>query len=83
MSEAEELRAELARLWDAVASVLPPQKGARVTATVSHPEAGIPKGQVGNVYEVNGRTRLAYFSASAMCFMFDVTDPRCGVEWGR
>lgn len=29
MSEVEELRAELARLWNAVAPVLPPQKGAQ------------------------------------------------------
>lgn len=78
-TEVEALRAELARLWDAVGPLLPPYIGARVVTTVSHPAAGIPKGHIGSVAEVDGRIRIANFGASGR-LSFDVADPQCGVE---
>ena len=82
MSEAEELRAEIKRLWDAIAPVLPPQHNAQVATTMSHPAAGVPKGQIGFVHEVKGRVRVAIFAPRTL-LEFDVSDPRCGVEWDR
>lgn len=49
---------------------------------MSHPAAGVPKGQIGVVLEVNGRVRVASFVPGAR-FEFDISDPRCGVEWER
>lgn len=81
-TEADELRAELARLWDAVGPLLPPYIGARVVTTVSHPAVGIPKGHIGFVAEVKGRIRIVNFGSS-MILAVDVANPQCGVEWGR
>lgn len=82
-SEIDDLRAELARLWDAVAPVLPPQKKCQVTATKAHNPAGVAKGDAGEVFEVIGKSRIAYFPGPGAVISFDVTDPNCGVEWSK